>query len=54
MTLSVIIFFICLAAYFVGLIIFVLIKRYRNKKAYNKELEARKNEEEAQDHDSNA
>lgn len=54
MTLSVIIFFICLGAYFVGLTIYVLVKRYRNKKAFNKELEAKKNEEEAQDHNSNA
>lgn len=53
MTLAVIIFFITLGAYFLGLICFVLIKRHLNKKNYKKELEAKKNEE-AQDHDSNA
>lgn len=53
MTLTVIIFFSCLGVYFLGLVIYVLIKRHRNKKNFNKELEAKKDEE-AQDHDVNA
>lgn len=53
MTLTVIIFFIGIGVYLLGLTIFVLIKRYINKKKFKKELEAKKNEE-AQDHNSNA
>lgn len=50
MNTAVIIFFCSLGAYFVGLIVWVLIKRARYKKKYNKELKEKQNEE-AQDHD---
>lgn len=53
MNLTVIIFFSCLGAYLIGLGVFVLVKRHKNKKHFNKELEAKKNEE-AQNHDINA
>lgn len=53
MNTAVIIFFSGLGAYFIGLVVFVLIKRHLYKKKFNKELKEKQNEE-AQDHDSNA
>lgn len=53
MNLTVIIFFIGLGVYLLGLVIYVLIKRQLNKKKFKKELEAKKNEE-AQDHNINS
>lgn len=53
MNTAVIIFFCSLGLYFVGLIVWVLIKRARYKKKFKKEL-MEKQDEEAQDHDSNA
>lgn len=53
MNLTVIIFFIGLGVYLLGLVIYVLIKRQLNKKKFKKELVAKKNEE-AQDHNINS
>lgn len=44
MTNAVITFFICLGIYFIGLIVYVLVKRARAKKQYKKDLKDKEDE----------
>ena len=44
MTNAVLTFFICLGIYFIGLTVYVLVKRSRAKKQYKKDLKDKENE----------